>query len=69
MQAAADGPAAAAIDLAELLVERGMPFRRPTRWSGAWCASPWSATCRWSSWWPPTRTWASRRDCSSPVWR
>jgi len=28
MQAAADGPAAAAIDLAELLVEGGMPFRQ-----------------------------------------
>jgi len=28
MQAAADGPAAAAVDLAELLVENGMPFRR-----------------------------------------
>ena len=28
MQAAADGPAAAAVDLAELLVERGMPFRQ-----------------------------------------
>jgi len=28
MQAAADGPAVAAIDLAELLVERGMPFRQ-----------------------------------------
>ncbi len=28
MQAAADGPAAAAIDLAELLVEQGMPFRQ-----------------------------------------
>ena len=28
MQAAADGPAAAAIDLAEMLVERGMPFRQ-----------------------------------------
>ena len=27
MQAAADGPAAAAIDLAEMLVEQGMPFR------------------------------------------
>jgi len=27
MQAAADGPAAAAIDLAEMLVEHGMPFR------------------------------------------
>jgi len=28
MQAAADGPAAAAVDLAELLVEQGMPFRQ-----------------------------------------
>jgi argininosuccinate lyase len=28
MQSAADGPAAAAIDLAEMLVERGMPFRQ-----------------------------------------
>jgi argininosuccinate lyase len=28
MQAAADGPAAAAIDLAEMLVEQGMPFRQ-----------------------------------------
>ena len=28
MQAAADGPAAAAVDLAEMLVERGMPFRQ-----------------------------------------
>jgi argininosuccinate lyase len=28
MQAAADGPAAAAVDLAEWLVERGMPFRQ-----------------------------------------
>jgi argininosuccinate lyase len=28
MQTAADGPAAAAIDLAELLVEQGMPFRQ-----------------------------------------
>ncbi|HEY6474500.1 MAG TPA: argininosuccinate lyase [Acidimicrobiales bacterium] len=28
MQAAADGPAASAIDLAELLVEQGMPFRQ-----------------------------------------
>jgi argininosuccinate lyase len=28
MRAAADGPAAAAIDLAELLVEQGMPFRQ-----------------------------------------
>ncbi len=28
MQRAADGPAAAAIDLAELLVEQGMPFRQ-----------------------------------------
>jgi argininosuccinate lyase len=28
MQAAADGPSASAIDLAELLVERGMPFRQ-----------------------------------------
>ncbi|HLG67946.1 MAG TPA: argininosuccinate lyase [Acidimicrobiales bacterium] len=28
MQVAADGPAAAAVDLAELLVERGMPFRQ-----------------------------------------
>jgi argininosuccinate lyase len=28
MQAAADGPAAAAVDLAELLVMRGMPFRQ-----------------------------------------
>ena len=28
MRAAADGPAAAAVDLAEWLVERGMPFRQ-----------------------------------------
>jgi argininosuccinate lyase len=28
MQSAADGPAAAAIDLAEMLVEQGMPFRQ-----------------------------------------
>ena len=28
MQAAADGPAASAIDLAETLVEQGMPFRQ-----------------------------------------
>ena len=28
MQAAADGPEAAAIDLAEMLVEQGMPFRQ-----------------------------------------
>ena len=28
MQTAADGPAAAAIDLAEMLVEQGMPFRQ-----------------------------------------
>ena len=28
MQAAADGPAAAAVDLAEMLVEQGMPFRQ-----------------------------------------
>ncbi len=28
MQSAADGPAASAIDLAEMLVERGMPFRQ-----------------------------------------
>jgi argininosuccinate lyase len=28
MQAAADGPAAAAVDLAEWLVEKGMPFRQ-----------------------------------------
>jgi argininosuccinate lyase len=28
MQAAADGPAGAAVDLAELLVVRGMPFRQ-----------------------------------------
>ncbi len=28
MQTAADGPAASAIDLAELLVEQGMPFRQ-----------------------------------------
>ena len=28
MQAAADGPAACAVDLAEMLVERGMPFRQ-----------------------------------------
>jgi argininosuccinate lyase len=28
MQSAADGPAAAAVDLAELLVEQGMPFRQ-----------------------------------------
>jgi len=28
MQAAADGPAAAAVDLAELLVQRGVPFRQ-----------------------------------------
>ena len=28
MQAAADGPAASAIDLAEMLVEQGMPFRQ-----------------------------------------
>ena len=28
MQSAADGPAASAIDLAEMLVEQGMPFRQ-----------------------------------------
>ncbi len=28
MQTAADGPAASAIDLAEMLVEQGMPFRQ-----------------------------------------
>ena len=28
MQSAADGPAASAVDLAEWLVERGMPFRQ-----------------------------------------
>jgi argininosuccinate lyase len=35
MQAAADGPAAAAVDLAELLVEHGMPFRRAHELVGA----------------------------------
>jgi argininosuccinate lyase len=35
MQAAADGPAAAAIDLAEMLVEQGMPFRQAHSLIGA----------------------------------
>ena len=70
MQAAADGPAASAIDLAEMLVEQGMPFRQAHALSAAWCASRSSATCRWSSWWRPTPTWARPPwSCSSPVWR
>jgi len=35
MQSAADGPAAAAIDLAEMLVEQGMPFRQAHALVGA----------------------------------
>ena len=70
MQTAADGPAAAAIDLAELLVEQGMPFRQAHGLVGGLVRESLDAMCRWSSWWRPTPIWARPPwNCSNRVWR
>ena len=43
---------------------------RPTPWSGAWCATPSSATCPWPSWSKPIRPSGPRRwSCWRPAWR
>ena len=71
MQAAADGPAAAAVDLAEWLVEQGMPVPPgPRRGGGTGPRLHRAAACPWPSWSPPIRPWAPRRlRCSSRGWR
>ena len=60
MQAAADGPAVAAVDLAEWLVERGMPFRQAHAVVGGLVRDSLDATSRWPNWSRPTRRWVRR---------
>ena len=70
MQRVVDGPAASAIDLAEMLVEQGMPFRQAHALIGGLVASRSNAMCPWSSWWRPAPIWGRPPwSCSSPVWR
>ena len=65
MQAAADGPAAAAVDLAEYAGRAGHAVPPgPRRWSAGWSASRSSATCPWSSWSRPTRIWGRPRGAA-----
>ena len=63
-------PDVAAVDLAEWLVERGMPFRSAhSRSSAAWSATPSNATCPWRSWWSHIRLSGPRRwPCWLPGW-
>ncbi len=66
VQAAADGPAAAAVDLAEMLVEQGMPFRQAHAMVAAWSATPSSATSPCRSWSAPTPTGRGRGRSLEP---
>ena len=69
MQQAADQSLIAAVDLAEWLVQRGMPSGRPTRWSVGWCGTRSNDMCPWPSWSRRTRLWAPMPcPCSSRVW-
>jgi argininosuccinate lyase len=65
MAAAADSPYAAATDLAELLVERGMPFRDAHAIVGEIVRTALDGGGPWPTWWPPTRSWDPRRRAAA----
>ena len=71
MQAAADGPAAAAVDLAEWLVEQGMPFRQAHAVVGALVRDSLERDVPLAELvaGQPAPRHRRRWRCSSPAWR
>ena len=69
MQQAAGGSAVAAVDLAEWLVERGMPFRQAHAVVGGLVRDSSSATSPWSNWsWRTRRSVERRCGCWNRGW-